>query len=223
MTLGVAASPDAGRVERLTSLEQRIAADPENLQIAADYRQLLIADRQFDRSIELFERLVQRKDSGPNVRISLALAYVDKVPTSGDFRRLYLGRDAMGALTMAIERQPTVLAYHVRGLINLYYNNVIFKRIPRGIADLEHALTLVTDDTPPSLVGWVYRALGDGHWRLEERERAREVWTAGARRVPEDVELRRRVQSSDAEVRRIVSAALYAGTRVDTSLHGILP
>src|SRR5207247_2086182 len=84
----------------------------------SEYRQLVIAGGQFDRSIDFLERLAKQQGSGPAVRISLALAYVDKVPTSGDIRRLYLGRDAMNALTRSIEQKPSVLAYSVRGLIN---------------------------------------------------------------------------------------------------------
>jgi hypothetical protein len=223
LTVSVVASADSGHAAHLTSLEQQIAADPENLRLAAEYRQVLIADRQFDRATGLFERLVRQKGGGPNVHISLALAYVDKVPTSGDLRRLYLGRDAMNELTKAIEREPSVLAYLIRGVINLYYNNFIFKRLPRGIADLEHALTLVAADTPRPLVAWVYRSLGDGQWRNEQRAKARQVWAAGASTIPEDAELRRRVQGSDPEVSKLVSAALYAGSRVDTTLRGMLP
>jgi tetratricopeptide (TPR) repeat protein len=222
LTLTLVASPDPGHPTHLIALEQQIAVDPENLRLAAEYRQLLIADREFDRSIGLFERLARRKDSGANVHISLALAYVDKVPTSGDLRRLYLGRDAMNELTKALDRHPSVLAYLVRGVINLYYNNFIFKRIPRGIADLERALTLVTPDTPPALVAWVYRSLGDGLWRSEERAKARQAWATGASRIPGDGELRRRVQGTDREVNDMVGAALYAATRVDTSLRGML-
>jgi hypothetical protein len=223
LTVAGIAPTDPGHAAQLTSLEQQIAVDPENLRLAAEYRQMLIADRDLDRSTGLFERLARQKGSGPNVHINLALAYVDKVPTAGDLRRLYLGRDAMGELTKAIERRPSALAYLVRGLINLYYNNFIFKRIPHGIADLEHALTLVTPDTPPALVAWVYRSLGDGLWRLEQRAKARQAWVTGGSRIPGDAELKRRVQGSDAEVADMVSAALYAGTRVDTSLRGMLP
>ena len=59
----------------------------------------------FDRSIDFLRPARERKGSGPNIHISLALAYVDKVPTAGDIRRLYLGRDAMAALTKSIERR----------------------------------------------------------------------------------------------------------------------
>jgi len=214
----LAAAPDPALVARIDALERAVAQDPENLRVAADYRQLTIAAAEFDRAIDFLEKLAKRKDSGPNVHISLALAYVDKVPPSSDMRRLYLGRDAMNAATRAIERRPTVLAYYIRGLVNLYYNNFIFKRIPRGIADLEKALAIVGSNTPSPLVARVYRALGDGHWRLEERSTARDIWTAGLARVPDDPGLKERLSSSDAHVADVVSAALYAGTRVDTSL-----
>ena len=213
----------ATAADTMDSLERALAGDPENLRIAADYRQLAIAAKDFDRPIDFLEKLAKRKEAGPNVQISLALAYVDKVPTSGDIRRLYLGRDAVSALTKSIDQRPSVLAYWARGRINLYYNNFIFKRIPRGIADLEKAITLIAADTPPALIARVYQSLGDGQWRIEERAKAREVWKQGAARVPSDPSLSARVEANDEVAGNLVSAALYAPTRVDTTLRGIVP
>ena len=207
----------------LTDLEQAVQRDPENLTLAADYRQLVIASGDFDRSIAVLEKLAKQKHTGPNVHISLALAYVDKVPVAGDIRRLYLGRDAVGAATKSIERQPSVIAYYIRGLVNLYYNNFIFKRIPRGIADLEHALTLVTPETPLPLVARVYASIGDGYWRLDDRAKARGVWARGAERCRGDAGLTARLSRDEKLVADTVSAALYAGTRVDTTLRDIVP
>jgi tetratricopeptide (TPR) repeat protein len=207
----------------LTSLEQAVAADPENLRVAAEYRQLAIAASDFDRPIDFLEKLAKRKGSGPNIQISLALAYVDKVPTSGDFRRLYLGRDAMGALTKAIERRPTVLAYYMRGLINLYYNKFIFKRIPNGIEDLKVALSMITHETPAILGARVYLSLGDGYWKLAERVKARDAWTRGAEAYPADAALKTRLVPTEAAVTESVTVALYAGNRVDTTLRGVVP
>lgn len=206
-----------------TSLERAIAASPENLRIAADYRQMAIAAGDFDRPIDFLEKLAKRKDAGPNIQVSLALAYVDKVPTSGDIKRLYLGKDAMAALTRSIERQPSVLAFYVRGVVNLFYNNFIFKRIPRGIEDLKSALALVTPQTPPVLAARVYASMGDGYWRLEDRAKARETWTAGAARYPDDPDLKRRLDPDAGKVRWVVSDSLNAGIRVDTTLRGVVP
>jgi len=207
----------------LASLERAVAADPENLHAAAEYRLQSIAAADFDRPIVFLEKLAKRKDAGPNVQISLALAYVDKVPASGDIRRLYLGRDAINALDKAIERQPTVLAFYVRGQINLYYNNFIFKRIPRGIEDLTRALTLVTPQTLPALVARVHTSIGDGYWRLEDRAKAVEVWRTAAATFPDDAELKRRLDPDAGRVRWVVSDALNASTRLDTTLRGLVP
>lgn len=206
----------------LTALERLVTSDPQNLRIAAEYRQAAIGAGEFDRSIRFFDRLAQQSGS-PNAYISLALAYVDKVPPSGDIRRLYLGRDAMNALTKAIEKQPTVLAYYVRGLVNLYFNRFIFNRVPRGIADLQKARSMVTDATPEALVRRVYVALGDGHFKLEEAAKAHEVWSAGLERFPADPDLKRRLAAQGRALYDIVTSALYAGRRVDTSLIGMLP
>jgi hypothetical protein len=219
----LAAAPPARASADIAALERQLADDPENLRVAAEYRQLAIAASSFDRPIDFLEKLARRKNGGPNVQISLALAYVDKVPTSGDIRRLYLGRDAVGALTRAIALEPSVLAYYVRGLINLYYNNFIFKRIPRGLEDLKQALALATPATPPALALRVYTAMGDGYWKLQDRARAREIWAEGAAKFRDDRELKRRLESDAEKVRWIVTDALDAGTRVDTSLRGILP
>jgi hypothetical protein len=215
--------PDLATRQRLLAMEDAIAKDPENLKLAAEYRQLVIASNEFDRSTRLFERLAKQKGSGPNVQISLALAYVDKVPVSSRIRHVYLGRDAMNALTRAIERQPTPLAYFVRGLINLFYNNFMFHRAPLGVADLEKALSLVHDDTPPGLVERILIALGDGYWRAENPAKARDVWTSAAKKFPANAAFRQRLTGTDAEVAFAVRHALDEDIRVDTSLVHMLP
>jgi hypothetical protein len=214
-----AQSPEA----QMAAFEAKIAADPENLFLAADYRQTAIAAGQFDRSIDFLKRLARRKGSGPNIQLSLAMAYIDKVPTSGDIRRLYLGRDAGTAATKAIEQQPTVLAYYIRGKVQLFFNRFIFKRIVPGIADLNKALELITPDTPILLAAGVYSGIGDGYWKLEERQKAREIWARGHARYPSVEELKARATEGDSVVDSLVFDALYASTRVDTSLRQIRP
>jgi tetratricopeptide (TPR) repeat protein len=205
----------------LAALERAISADPENMTLGAEYRQAVIASGNFDRSIDFFEKLAKRKECGPHLYVNLALAYVDKVPTAGDIRRLYLGRDAMNALTKAIEKDPTVLAFYLRGLINLYYNTFIFKRTGKGVADLNTAASMITADTPPTLVARVYVALGDGYFRLSNLPKAREIWSAGASKFPGNDAFRERLEKSGEPLADVVTTALSAGRRSDTSLNGI--
>ena len=214
-----AASPP----REIDTLEQAVAADPENLKLGADYRQAAIAERAFDRSIDLFEKLARRKGSGPGVQISLAFAYVDKVPTSGDIRRLYLGRDAMNALSRSIALRPTVLAYYIRGVINLFYNAFIFHRADKGVGDLTTALTMIDGRTPAPLVLRVYTALGDGYVRLQNVPKARTIWTEGVAKFPADAGLKSRLAAQGEPLEDIVTTALTASRRLDTSLTGLLP
>jgi hypothetical protein len=209
--------------QELRTLEASVASDPENLELAADYRMRTIASAQFDRSIDFLRPLAKRRDSGPYVQISLALALADKVPTSGDIRRLYLGRDAMNALTVSIAKHPTVLAYYFRGQINLYYNRLIFHRTDKGVADLTQALSMVTPATPPLLVALTYTALGDGYFRLDDLARARKVWAEGLAKCPDDEGLKTRLGQEGQPLLETVTKALSAGRRSDTSLKGMLP
>lgn len=209
--------------QTLEALERAISADAENLVLAADYRHVTIEAGQFDHSIDFFQRLAHRRGSGPNSQLNLALAYVDKVPAAGDIRRLYLGRDAMNALTKAIAQRPCVLAYFLRGVINLYYNRFIFNRTDKGVADLLKARGLVTPDTPPLLVARVHVSLGDGYFKLGDPARAREIWSLGAASFPDDPALQARLKHDGQQLEWIVGAALAAERRVDTSLAGLLP
>ena len=121
----------------LSAFENRIAADPENLKIAADYRQAVIASGDYDRAIKFFEALDQRQGAGPHAALNLGLAYIDKIPAVGSFRRISLGNNATTALTRSIQRKPSDVAYSIRGMVNLHFEKGFFHRTPEGVADLE--------------------------------------------------------------------------------------
>ena len=53
-------------VARLQTAERSIAADPENLELAAQYRAMTIEAARYDHAIEFFETIAKRKGSGPN-------------------------------------------------------------------------------------------------------------------------------------------------------------
>ena len=215
-------APDTAAAARLSAFEEQIAAQPEDLGVAAEYRRAAVAAGLFDRPVTFLGRLAKKKESGPNIAISYALACVDKIPTSGDMKRAYIGFDAMDALTRAIAREPSVLAYYIRGRINLGYDKLIFHRTDKGAADLARALSLVTDDTPRILAALVYLSLGDAYYKLEQPAKARETWAAGAAKFPDDPDLRLRLESGGVALRDLVHRALSPSTRADTSLAGVV-
>src|SRR5438876_10434245 len=99
----------------LGALESQVAANPESLKVAAEYRQAAIAAGEYDRAIRFFNDLADRPGAGPHVLLNLGLAYIDKSPAVGAFRRISLGNKATEALTRSIAREPSDVAYLIRG------------------------------------------------------------------------------------------------------------
>jgi tetratricopeptide (TPR) repeat protein len=202
----------------LDVLERRVQSEPESLQVAAEYRQQVITDRAYDRAIALFEHLTKRPDAGAHAYLNLAFAYVDKVPASGSIRQAFLGRDAIRALSRSIELAPSELAFFVRGLVNLYYDKAIFHRTDKGVADLEQAWRLAAVHPGAPYLPRILQTLGDGYFRLDQRDKARQTWRQGLALAPDDEPLRSRAAASDNQARAIIARALDADVRVDTSL-----
>ena len=223
MAIGLVAPARAAVDEpRLTQLEAAAAADPENLWLCAQYRQQAIRVGAYDRAIKALGRLAARRDAGPSVFMSLALAYLDKAPTVSPFRRIFLGRDATDALTQSIDRQPSVVAYYIRGLISLYYTEAVFHRAPRAIADLTRARALADAEPVQPYHVRIFVSLGDAYWKLNDLATARTVWTEGLRRFPHDEALR--VRLADPQTRdRAIRDAIDSSIRVDTSLRELFP
>ena len=215
-----AAMPMSGAADEreVARLEQAVTANPEDLRVCAEYRQRIIASGDYDRAIRVLERLSIRTPSGPNVHVSLALAYVDKVPAVSPFRRIFLGRDALRAVSQAIALQPSLVAYYIRGLVELFYPEPLFHRARAGIDDLERARGLLATLPDQPYHSRVYVSLGDGYWKVKDLGRAVSVWTNGLNRFPANPALRRRLTNRGVDLDRIVGQALDPNARVDTSL-----
>jgi len=81
-------------------------------------------------------------------------------------------------VTRSIAQRPCVLAYYIRGQINLYFNRRIFNRTSKGVADLTQALAMAPADTQDVLLARIYTALGDGYYKLGEPAKAHDAWSA---------------------------------------------
>jgi tetratricopeptide (TPR) repeat protein len=218
-----AVTPAAAGNRQMDDLEARLTQDPASLRVAAEYRQLVIDSGTYDRSLKLFERLAKDPRGGANRYVNLALATVDKVPIAGSFRRALLGRDAIDALSRAIAIEPTPLAYLVRGLVNLYYDQFIFHRTDKGVADLEIARRLSAAYPQVRYAPRILIPLGDGYWRLNQHDKAREVWREGQASCPDVDGFRLRLAARDDQIGEIIEHALDPAVRVDTTLREMFP
>lgn len=209
-------------------LEAAVAAEPDNLRYGTAYRQAVIAaagneDKEpYDRCIEFFKKLVEAHPDASNAFLNLGFAYVDKIPAEGAITQVILANTSLGYFGNAIELEDTWLGRYSRGHAYLFWP-AIFGRAPNGIADLEKAIEIAEqngDAKPYHARAWA--ALGDGYWRLDNLDKAREIWKQGLEKFPGDPELEGRVSRTDPEELDAYLEAHYdTGQRVGTHLREI--
>ncbi len=201
---------------------RQVDAAPADLFAGARYRQRAIRCGRIERAIELLQRLARKAPTVLELRLNLALAHVDKVPTEGDFGQAMLGRAALKHFERSIAVHPTWLAYHTRGVIYLFYPTS-FDLTDDAIENLERALAPLRGRSTRPYHARTYVALGDAHlWRRHDEARARAVWQQGLELFPTDLTLQRRAHGSPREVRELVDASLNADVRIDTSLRELM-
>jgi len=216
-TAGLAAVQAGDLAAALDRLETAAAARPDDLRYGAEYRQAAIAAGEYDRAIGFFEELAERHPGSAAVRLNWGYAYVDKIPAAGAVTQVILANTALNRFTEAIEREASWLALYTRGNSYVYWPP-IFGRTKLGIADLERAVALSEKGQPRSYHAHAYAALGDGWWRLDELEKAREVWRRGLERVPGAKALEQRLAREGEALDEYLDAQYAIGNRVETDL-----
>lgn len=213
----------------LDKLEAAVAAEPNNLRYGTAYRQAVIAvggndDKEpYERCIAFFKKLVEAHPDAPNAFLNLAFAYVDKIPAEGAITQVILANTSLGYFGNALELEESWLGRYSRGHAYLFWPT-IFGRTPNGIADLEKAIEISQQDgkKPKPYQSRAWAALGDGYWRLDNVDKAREVWRQGIEIFPGDPELTERLSRTDREELDAYLEAHYdTGQRVATHLREI--
>jgi hypothetical protein len=111
----------------------------------------------------------------------------------------------------------------IRGLVNLYYDQFVFHRTDKAVADLETARRLSAAHPDIPYARRILIALGDGYWRLNQHDKARDIWREGQALCPDVEGFRVRLDARDAQIPDIIERALDAGVRVDTTLRELFP
>jgi tetratricopeptide (TPR) repeat protein len=210
------AEPDPAAA--LGGLEAAVAADPDDLQRASDYRQAVIKAGEYDRALTFFEKLVADHPGSSNAWLNYGYAFVDKIPAAGSITQVILANNAVTQFSKSIAIKPGWLALYTRGNSYLYWPK-IFGRAPLGVADLEAAVAHSKKEAKQKNVyARAYAALGDGYLKTGEPEKARAIWREGLKLFPAEPRLQARLGRAGDELEAYINDQLDPAKRVDTDL-----
>jgi tetratricopeptide (TPR) repeat protein len=216
---GPAAAP-ADPAAALGPMEAALAADPDNLRYASEYRHAVIHAGAYDRELDFFEKLVTDHPRSAFAWLNYGYAYVDKMPAAGAITQVILASDALKKFTRSLELKESWLALYTRGNSYLYWPK-IFGRGPLAVADLERAVAISKGEPKRSYHAHAWAALGDAYWRTDQPARAQATWEEGARLFPDDAKLKARLARQGEELEAYLDDQLDRTKRVDTDLREI--
>lgn len=201
----------------LAKLEAAVAADPESVRYASEYRQAAITTKEFDRAIAFLQEQASAHPKSANILLNFGFAYVDKIPAAGSITQVILANTALTHFTKSIEIRPTWIGYYTRGNSYLYWPKV-FNRTANAAADLESGLKIQQSEPKRSYHVRVYVSLGDAYWKMDDLAKARQIWTEGLRLFPDSEPLKKRLSLQGDDLRTLEEEAYDFTKRVDTNL-----
>ena len=201
----------------LRYLESAISDDPDNVRYASEYRRAAIQAKDFDRSVQFFEKLAAEHPKSANVHLNFGFAYVDKIPAAGSITQVILANNALKEFTKAVELQPNWINYYTRGMSYLFWPKV-FNRAPFGVVDLEKALEIQKPGPRRSYYVKTYIGLGDGYWKTDDLKKAQATWKEGLKQFPDNGELKARLSQKGDQLKATIEAGFDPSKRVDTDL-----
>jgi tetratricopeptide (TPR) repeat protein len=207
----------------LAGFEAALQGDPNNLRYGNAYRLTGVKINQvktYDRCIAFFKQLVADNPKAPNAWMNLGYAYVDKIPTEGAITQVLLANTALGHFSAALDLEDSWLGRYTRGNSYLYWP-AIFGRTRSAIDDLEKAIALSQQMDKHSYQARAYIGLGEAYWRLNDLEKARQIWREALQLFPGNEELQELLEQDDKALNAFLTAHFEPGKRVDTDVSAI--
>ncbi|HEY6251377.1 MAG TPA: hypothetical protein VI685_15575 [Candidatus Angelobacter sp.] len=204
----------------LQHLESAVNGDPDNTRYASDYRQAIIRGKQFDRSLQFFQKEIGEHPKSANLHLNYGFAYVDKIPVAGSITQVVLANNALNEFSQAIELQPSWIAYYTRGVSYLFWPK-IFDRAKLGVADLLKAIEVQNKGPRHSYYVKTYIALGDGYWKTDQPEKARAAWQDGLKQFPDNEQLKSRLALQGDQLKAAIEDQFDPAKRVNTDLRDL--
>ncbi|MGH8070360.1 MAG: tetratricopeptide repeat protein [Candidatus Entotheonellia bacterium] len=204
----------------LASFEAALKADPNNLRYGNEYRLTVVTINRvktYDRCIAFFKQLVADDPKASNAWMNLGYAYVDKIPAEGAITQVLLANTALGYFSAALDVEESWLGRYTRGNSYLYWP-AIFGRTRSAIADLEKAIELSQQMDKRGYHVRAYIGLGEAYWRLNDLEKARQIWREALQLFPDDKALPVLLEQDDKALNAFLTAHFEPGKRVDTNV-----
>jgi tetratricopeptide (TPR) repeat protein len=184
---------------------------------ASEYRQAAIRAKEFDRSLQFFQKAVAEHPNSANLYLNFGFAYVDKIPAAGSITQVILANNAQTQFSKAIELQPNWIGYYTRGASYLFWPKV-FNRAALGVADLRKAMEIQKKGPRHSYYVRTYIALGDGYWKTDDLEKARATWKQGLKEFPGNEQLKTRLSQQGDQLKATIEDQFDPNKRVNTDL-----
>lgn len=201
----------------LPQLEAALAADPNDMKAANEYRKAVIQTGEYDRAIEFFKKLVTDHPKAAYAWLNYGYAYVDKIPAAGSITQVILANTALTNFTKSIELDRSWIALYTRGNSYLYWPKV-FGRGPLAVTDLEEAVAISKKGPQKKVYVRAWIALGDAYWRTDQPDKAKATWKEGLALFPGDPQLEARLARDGEALEQYIYEQLDPNKRVDTNL-----
>jgi tetratricopeptide (TPR) repeat protein len=217
---------DPQAIARLEVFEKALTATPDDLRLGNDYRKEVIAAVAYDRALAFFEQLTTAHPRAASAWLNYGYVYVDKITVAGAITQVILANAAIQQFSKSIEVDRTWIGLYTRGNSYLFWPK-IFGRAPLGVTDLEEAVALARLEASRSqwrpVLARCWTALGDGYFKTDQLEKARNIWREGLTHFPNDIGLLERLARLEAPVdgqslEDYLAIKLDPHARVDTNL-----
>jgi len=209
----------------LADLEKQLRERPVTRSLASLYRARCADHDAHDRAISFFQQIVDETPSDPMMRVELACAYVDKIPTCGGVWAVVskgtLARKSLDQLDRVIKDHPDLwVAYYCRAMNHLHWPRALLHSND-AVADFRRCISLQTRDSAGRREFHLraYVGLGDALTKAKRYAEARDAWREGLKLFPDSVELTERLKwNRDDELLTFVETERSLEQPIDTSL-----
>ncbi len=207
----------------LSRLEAEIRSKPDQYTQSDAYRRKCVEWDRHHRSIDFLVKLSKKHPDLLQPRISLAGAYIDKIPTCGGLAAVVskgtLANKALDVLNTALKRHgPSWVVHYARGMNHLHWPRML-RHSDDAIADFEICLAMqgAGGGTKPHHER-TYIALGDSHAKNKSYASARKIWQDGLKLFPESEAIKTRLAiKKDRKLDKFVMDARSLENPIDTN------